>query len=99
MVKSYDIYLALVASSANSNTSMDIVGNHKKKRKCRKIALCRFFYYAYSNIYGCTWNYAGFMEYPVKLLPIFPPMAPWDSTVMPVTTMIFLQYKTEINPF
>ncbi|NOV90728.1 hypothetical protein DE170_003960 [Clostridium acetobutylicum] len=71
----------------------------RKKESAGRLLYAGFFTMliaTYTDVLGTT---LGLWEYPVKLLPIFPPMAPWDSTVMPVTTMIFLQYKTEINPF
>ncbi|NYC96028.1 hypothetical protein DFN09_004039 [Clostridium acetobutylicum] len=38
----------------------------RKKESAGRLLYAGFFYYAYSNIYGCTWNYAGFMGIPSK---------------------------------
>jgi hypothetical protein len=40
----------------------------------------------------------GLWGYNVKLIPIIPPYIPWDFTLMPVTAMLFYQYKPRTNP-
>lgn len=37
-------------------------------------------------------------NYPLKLIPLMPPFFPWDTTMMPVAVMAFIQYKPSIKP-
>ncbi len=41
----------------------------------------------------------GLWGYNSKLLPLIPPYFPWDFTLLPVTAMLFYQYKPQIHPF
>lgn len=38
------------------------------------------------------WHYSG------KVMPIIPTFIPWDFSLIPVTMMLFLQYKPTLNP-
>lgn len=40
----------------------------------------------------------GLWEYNSELIPLTPPLLPWNFTIMPVTSMLFYQYKPQINP-
>lgn len=48
------------------------------------------------DVLGATF---GFWEYTAKVIPLMPPLFPWDSTLMPVTVMTFIQYKPKISPY
>ena len=41
----------------------------------------------------------GGWNYNTMLLPYFPEYLPWDLTIMPVVTMLFLQYFPKISPW
>ncbi|MCX7924055.1 MAG: hypothetical protein N3B21_18900 [Clostridia bacterium] len=41
----------------------------------------------------------GLWGYNSKLIPIIPPFVPWDLCLIPVSTMILLQYFPRINPW
>ncbi len=41
----------------------------------------------------------GGWNYNTLLLPYFPEYLPWDLTVMPVGTMLYLQFFPKINPW
>jgi hypothetical protein len=41
----------------------------------------------------------GGWNYNTLLLPYFPEYLPWDLTIMPVVTMLFLQYFPNISPW
>ncbi len=36
-------------------------------------------------------------EYPIEILPYMPPLIRWDTTLLPVSVMVFLQYKPDVN--
>ena len=40
-----------------------------------------------------TWHYSG------RVLPTIPTFIPWDFTLIPVTIMLWLQFKPTLNPF
>jgi hypothetical protein len=40
-----------------------------------------------------TWHYSG------RALPTIPTFFPWDFSLIPVTIMLWLQYKPTLNPF
>ncbi len=51
-----------------------------------------------------TWlNYIGvtlgLWRYNVKLIPVIPDFLPWDFSLLPVTVMLFIQYKPKTKPF
>ena len=41
---------------------------------------------------------AGLWEYPLKLIPFIQSLAPWNVTLLPVVTMITLQFMPRIRP-
>jgi hypothetical protein len=41
----------------------------------------------------------GLWGYKAMLFPTIPSFMPWDISLIPVTTMLWLQYKPRVNPF
>ncbi|WP_066307235.1 CBO0543 family protein [Bacillus sp. FJAT-29814] len=41
----------------------------------------------------------GFWHYAGRVLPTIPTFLPWDFTLIPVTIMLWLQFKPALNPF
>jgi hypothetical protein len=41
----------------------------------------------------------GLWAYSMPIIPTNPTFLPWDFSLIPVTTMLVLQYKPQINPF
>jgi len=41
----------------------------------------------------------GLWSYYYKVVPFSPAFEPWDFTLLPVVTMVFLQYKPQISPY
>lgn len=40
----------------------------------------------------------GAWAYPIKLIPLIPPLVPWDFSLIPVTAMVFYENWTGIKP-
>ncbi|WP_391557900.1 CBO0543 family protein [Robertmurraya sp.] len=40
----------------------------------------------------------GFWHYNYDVIPTLPAFIPWDFTLLPVTVMLFLQFKPQMNP-
>ncbi len=41
----------------------------------------------------------GIWYYQVKVIPLLPPFLPWDTSVLPVVTMFFIQVAPKASPF
>lgn len=50
----------------------------------------------YMDLLGVAY---GHWLYPVKLVPTFPPFAPWDFTLFPVAVMVFIQFYPNLSPY
>lgn len=50
---------------------------------------------SFLNVMGIAY---GLWSYPASLIFPVPPNIPWDFTLLPVATMLFLQYKPKVKP-
>ena len=41
----------------------------------------------------------GLWSYDYIIIPLTPAFIPWDTSLLPVTIMLLLQYKPYVNPF
>lgn len=71
---------------------------HDRKNSHRLLA-AGFLTLVISSVLDMTGIYLGLWEYHSALLPIVPAYLTWDWSVMPVTAMLFYQFKPRINPW
>ncbi|WP_088087640.1 CBO0543 family protein [Bacillus sp. OV166] len=55
--------------------------------------LCIASWFDFLGLVFGSWHYSG------RVLPTIPSFFPWDFSLIPVTIMLWLQFKPTINPF
>ncbi len=71
----------------------------RDKRSTPRLLAAGFLTLMIASVLDMTGIYLGLWEYHSVLLPIVPAYLPWDWSVMPVTAMLFYQFKPGINPW
>jgi len=71
----------------------------RKKASTDRLLYVAFFVIIISSWFDVLGILFGLWSYYYPLVPFSPAFAPWDFSLLPVITMVFLQYKPEINPY
>jgi hypothetical protein len=71
----------------------------RRKESTLRLLTVGFFVMFLSTFLDSLGVQLGFWYYIHSVLPFIPPYFPWDTTLMPVTVMAFLQYKPNIKPY
>lgn len=69
------------------------------RKNSRHLLAAGFLTLFISSVLDMTGIYLGLWNYHTMLLPIVPAHIPWDWSVMPVSAMLFYQFKPRINPW
>lgn len=70
----------------------------RKKNSTDRILYAGFFVIVISLAFDILGDQFSLWHYRYNVLPIVPTYFPWDITLMPVTVMLFLQVKADMNP-
>lgn len=71
----------------------------RKKESTYRLLLGGFIVLILSSFLDFVGILAGLWGYNYKIAPMIPPYIPWDFTLLPVTAMLFFQYKSNINTY
>ncbi|WP_417897822.1 CBO0543 family protein [Bacillus haimaensis] len=72
---------------------------YRKKESTHRLLFVGFFTIFISLWLDSMGTQLGWWYYKYELIPFTPSFKPWDFSLLPVTTMFFLQFKPSINPF
>lgn len=68
-------------------------GIFRKKESTSRLLYAGLFSVVISKLLDAIGSSFGLWVYTVRLIPLFPPFFPWDTTLMPVAVMAFLQFR------
>jgi hypothetical protein len=72
---------------------------YRKKNSSDRILYAGFSVIIISICLDAIGDQYGYWTYRFNVIPVFPAYLPWDTTLMPVTVMYFLQFKPNLHPF
>jgi hypothetical protein len=69
-----------------------------KKDSTNRLLYAGFFSIIVAKLLDTIGSTFGLWQYTARLVPLMPPLFPWDATLMPVAVMTFIQFKPKIHP-
>jgi hypothetical protein len=69
-----------------------------KKDSTNRLLYAGFFSIIAAKLLDTIGSTFGFWQYTARLVPLMPPLFPWDATLMPVAVMTLIQLKPKIHP-
>jgi hypothetical protein len=71
----------------------------RKNDSTDRLLYAGFFVMTISIVLDVLGDQLGLWHYRYNVIPVLPTYFPWDITLMPVTIMLLIQYKPNINPW
>lgn len=71
----------------------------RKKESTHRLLLAGFVVLILSSFCDAVGTAMRLWDYNTQVIPLIPPYAPWDFTLLPVTAMLFYQFKPKWNPY
>lgn len=71
----------------------------RKKDSTQRLLYAGVFMILVSSFLNYLGMVFGLWAYPVKLIPLVPPFMPWDTSLLPVVTMLMIQYYPDFSPW
>jgi hypothetical protein len=71
---------------------------YRKKDSTNRLLFAGFFSIIIAKLLDSIGSSFGLWMYTARVVPLTPPFFPWDTTLMPVAVMTFIQFKPKIHP-